>query len=100
MVYKIYYANLGKATGIKEIGTRPIVSIKVEDDFVVVCKITSRMRPDFRHIKMNQYLISGFCDISQTYRIDRKFLGSYVRDCTTSEVQLINNGMKKFKNPD
>lgn len=94
-MYKIYFADLGKATGNKEIGKRPVVFVGVVDGKAKVYKITSRNRNDKKHIRMNSYIISGFCDISQYYLIDTKYLMSYKRDCTKSEIDAINKFAKK-----
>ena len=88
-MYKIFYADLGKITGEKEIGTRPVVSVKTIGEKAIVYKITSRMRPDFRHVRMNNYKIFGFCDVSKSYTIPKNMLKWYQRDCTRSETDEI-----------
>lgn len=95
MSFEIYYADLGKAVGIPEIGIRPIVCVRKENDYIIAYKITGRMRPDFRHIKMNQYMISGFCDISKFYKVHVNFIKSYKRDCTKSEIDTIKPKISK-----
>lgn len=94
-MYKVYFADLGKATGIKEIGKRPVVSVGLIDGKAKVYKITSRNREDYKHIRMNTYIISGYCDISKFYLIDKKYLISYQRDCTKSEIEAIDKYAKK-----
>ena len=96
-MYKIYFAELGKATGIKEIGTRPVVLISENDKECMVLKITSRNRDDRKHVRMNPYIINGFCDISQTYFIDKKYLKDYMRDCTKSEYSSIREKIRNKK---
>ena len=49
-MYKIYFADLGKATGNKEIGKRPVVSVGIVDGKAKVYKITSRNRNDKKNI--------------------------------------------------
>ena len=94
-MYKIYFADLGKATGIPEIGKRPVVFVGMVNGKAKVYKITSRNRNDRFHVRMNNYIVNGFCDISQFYLIDKKYLLSYKRDCTTSEIKSINKFSKK-----
>lgn len=90
MMYKIYYADLGKATGVKEIGRRPVVVVGQKGDKLKCYKVTSRMRNDFRHIRLNSYMVSGYCDVSQAYYINKKYLNGFKRNCTTTEMDAIN----------
>ena len=92
-MYKIYYANMAKGTGMSEIGKRPVVSVRSDGDYVEVYKITSRNRNDEHHVRMNNFLVHGYCDISHKYRINKKYLTSWIRDCTTSEVEGIKEGL-------
>ena len=95
-MYKIYFANMGKATGISQMGTRPVVVVKSNKDTVMVYKITSRMREDKKHIRMNPYGIVGFCDISKSYTINKKYLKGFKRYCTTSEFNNIQKKAKEY----
>lgn len=88
-MFKIYYANMAKGTGMSEIGKRPVVSVKSDGDYVEVYKITSRNRDDKFHARMNNFMVHGYCDISHKYRINKKYLTTWIRDCTTSEVENI-----------
>lgn len=95
-MFKIYYADLGKATGIEEIGRRPVVSVGFVENKVKVYKITSRQkRDDKNHIKLNNYIVSGYCEINRYYLIDKKYLLNYKRDCTATEIELIKKKAKK-----
>lgn len=91
-MYKIYYADMAKATGISEMGKRPVVSVGFvngDKNKVKVYKITSRNRNDKFHVKINTYVVNGYCDISNLYIIDTKYLLNFKRDCTTSEINAI-----------
>lgn len=97
-MYKIYFADMGRATGNHNMGKRPVVSLNVEDeDYVKVMKVTSRMRNDEFHVRMNNFLVHGYCDVSHTYRIKKKYLLDWIRDCTVSETEGINE--KRFGKP-
>lgn len=95
-MYKIYFADMGKATRIPQMGTRPVVVVKGDKNTVTVYKITSRMREDKRHVRMNNYVIVGFCDISKSYTIDRKYLKGFKRYCTTSEINSIQRRAREY----
>ena len=95
-MYKIYWCNLGKAVGNPEIGVRPIVSTGIVNGKVKVFQITSRNRNDRYHVRMNHYMIRGFCGMSYYYLIDKKYLLDYCRDCTTSEVDAMNQKIKEL----
>ena len=95
-MYKIYWCNLGKAVGNPEIGVRPIVSTGFVNGKVKVFQITSRNRNDRYHVRMNHYMVRGFCGMSYYYLIDRKYLLDYCRDCTTSEVDAMNQKIKEL----
>lgn len=95
-MYKIYFADMGKATGVPQMGTRPVVVVKGDKNTVTVYKITSRMREDKRHVRMNNYVIVGFCDISKSYTINKKFLKNFKRYCTTSEINSIQARAKEY----
>ncbi len=94
-MYKVYFADMGKATGVNEMGKRPVVVINRNKDKVEVLKITSRNRNDKFHIRMNNYIINGYCETAKSYWIDKKYLLSYKRDCTTSEEAAIKEKRKK-----
>lgn len=94
-MYQIYIADLGKATKNEEIGSRPVVVISKNKYNAKLLKITSRMRPDNNHIRMNNYIIHGFCDVHNIYNIDTKYLKNYIRDCTVSEQNSIYSKIKK-----
>ena len=90
-MFKICYADLAKAFGKKEFKRRPVVIMEDFGDSVKILKVTSRNRDDKYHVRMNNFLIYGFCDVSKFYIIKKKYLLSYVRDCTTSESEAIKN---------
>lgn len=95
-MYQIYICDFKKA-GLYQIGTRPVVVTKKENGSYIVYKITSRERNDKYHVRLNNYMIYGYCDISGWYKLDKKCLLKYIRDCTTSEIQAIDEGIRKFK---
>lgn len=95
-MYKIYFADMGKATGVPQMGTRPVVVVKGDKNTVTVYKITSRMREDKRHVRMNNYVIVGFCDISKSYTINKKYLKGFKRYCTTSEFNSIQRRAREY----
>lgn len=95
-MYKIYFADMGKATGVPQMGTRPVVVVKGDKNTVTVYKITSRMREDKRHVRMNNYVIIGFCDIGKSYTIDRKYLKGFKRYCTISEFNSIQRRAREY----
>ena len=95
-MYKIYWCNLGKAVGNPEIGVRPIVSTGIVNGKVKVFQITSRNRDDRYHVRMNHYMIRGFCGMGYYYLIDKKYLLDYCRDCTTSEMDTMNQKIKEL----
>lgn len=95
-MYKIYWCNLGKAVGNPEIGVRPIVSTGIVNGKVKVFQITSRNRDDRYHVRMNHYMIRGFCGMGYYYLIDKKYLLDYCRDCTTSEMDAMNQKIKEL----
>lgn len=95
-MYKIYFADMGKATGVSQMGTRPVVVVKGDKNTVTVYKITSRMREDKRHVRMNNYVIIGFCDIGKSYTIDRKYLKGFKRYCTISEFNSIQRRAREY----
>lgn len=90
-MFKICYADLAKAFGKKEFKRRPVVIMEDLGDSVKILKVTSRNRDDKYHVRMNNFLIYGFCDISECYIIKKKYLLNYVRDCTASESEAIKN---------
>lgn len=95
-MYKIFWADLGKATDKKEIGTRPVVSVEVRGNQVKVYEITCRNRQDKYHARMNNYLISGYCNCDKAFWIDKKYLKHYVRDCTMQEHNNISEKIKEL----
>lgn len=97
-MYQIYICDFKKAN-IPQAGVRPVVVTKMGNKCIVY-KITSRERNDKYHVRLNNYMIHGYCDISGWYKLDRCCLLNYVRDCTTSEIQAIDEGIKKFKSLD
>lgn len=86
---KIYYADMAKAFKRKDYKKRPVVVLEDLGDTVKVMKVTSRNRDDKYHARMNNFLIYGFCDVSHVYRIPKKYLMGFVRECTTSETEGI-----------
>lgn len=92
-MFKIYFADMAKATGKKEIKKRPVVVIKESGNYVSVLKITSRNKDDEFHVRMNNFIIHGFCDISHIYKIERRYLLRWMRNCTSSEVEAIEEKM-------
>ena len=76
-------------TNKKEIKKRPVVVIKESGNYVSVLKITSRNKDDEFHVRMNNFIIHGFCDISHIYKIERRYLLRWMRNCTSSEVEAI-----------
>lgn len=96
-MFRICYADLAKAFKNKDLKRRPVVVIKDLGRKVVVLKITGRSINDKYHVRMNHFLIYGFCDVGNIYTIDKKYILSYVRDCTTSEVESIKINLKNFQ---
>lgn len=94
-MYKIHIADMGAATGLREMGKRPVVVISRnnQDGKVSVLKITSRMRSGSYYVRMNNYIISGFCNAHEIFTIDAKHVKKMIRDCTKSEVDAINKTM-------
>ena len=86
---RIYYADMAKAFKRKDYKRRPVVVLEDLGDMVKVMKVTSRNRDDKYHTRMNNFLIYGFCDVSHVYKIPKKYLMGFVRDCTTSEIENI-----------
>ena len=89
-MYKIFFCDLAKATNNKEIGKRPVVSVGLVDGKYKVYKITSRYKVGSKYVRMNPYIIRGYCDVSQYYLVDKKHFISFQRDCTSSEIDAIN----------
>ena len=95
-MYKVYIADLGKATGNREIGIRPVISVGLSNGQAEVFKITSRNKTGGKYIRIDAYVVAGFCDVSKSYKIDPKYLLSYKRDCTTGEMQRLDYKRKKL----
>ena len=94
-MYKIYFADMGKGTRIKAMGKRPVVCTEINGDFAKVYKVTSRYKNDKYHIRINNYIVNGFCCLATCYTINKKYLLGFKRDCTTSEIEAINKVIKK-----
>lgn len=95
--YKIYFCDLAKAINNPLARKRPVVSVGVVDGKHKVYAITSRYKAkDFHYVHMNQYMVNGYCNISENFLIDEKYLLNYWRDCTTSEMAVIDAGAKRF----
>lgn len=94
-MYSIYYADMGKATGIEDMGKRPVVCIEISENKAKVYKITSRYKKGKYYARINNYIVNGFCCVSKYYTIDKKYLLNYKRDCTLSEIEAINKVIKK-----
>ena len=95
-MFRICYADLSKAFKNNEFKRRPVVVIEDLGNNVKVLKITSRNRNDKYHVRMNNFLIYGFCDISHCYIIPKRYLISNVRDCTISEMESITSKVDKY----
>lgn len=89
---KIVYVDMKKATGNPAIGVRPVVVLWKNNGIAKVMKITSRNKGNKFHAHMNNYVISGFCCCSEVYYINSDFVdnGTFMRNCTRSEVEEIN----------
>jgi len=96
-MFKIYWINMAKATGDKRIGTRPVVSVEQNGKILTVYEITTRNKADRYHAHMNNYLIRGYCDCGTAYKVDEKYIKSYVRDCTLSEYKAISDTIAALK---
>lgn len=97
-MYKIYFVDMGKATGYREIGRRPVVCIGSYNDKVKVLKLTTRLKDNKYHIRMNPYMVRGFCDCGDLYLVDKKWLQSFKRECTISEQKAITAAYSYLKN--
>ena len=95
--YTIYYANLRKGLHDSNEKIRPVVIVGEEEKNVKVLAITSRYKSDKYHVKMNNFLIHGCCDVGNIYKINKKYILQYVRGCTESEVNAIENKLGKFE---
>lgn len=97
-MYKIYWCNLGKATGVSEIGTRPVVVLKRNGNTATVVSITSRNKDGKYYVRMNPFLVAGYCNCTKEFLINRKYLMGYKRDCTSSEEDAITDKIGLMKN--
>lgn len=92
MKWYIGIVDIARATNTIEAGhNRPCVVCSDNGKSLKVYKITTRNKDDKYHFRMNPYKISGFCDAGTCYEIDKKYLVSYKRPCTVSEIQGILN---------
>jgi len=96
-MYKIYWVNMTKA-GYANAGKRPVVCIDEQGDKLKVLEITSRNKNDRYHAHMNNYLIRGYCDCGTTYKVNKKFVLSYVRECTLEEQTNIDKRREELDN--
>lgn len=90
-MYQIYYAKLGKALA-PQVKTRPVVVVHDYGDKVGIYKVTGRYCTDEPYyVHMNSFKIYGYCNVKMYHVIDKKYLLSYVRACTTEEEQEIKD---------
>lgn len=93
MKWYVAIVDMARATNTIEAGhKRPCVVCSDDGNTLSVYKITTRNKDDKYHCRMNTYKVSGFCDVGICYKIDKKYLVSFKRPCTVSEIQGI---MKK-----
>ena len=97
--YRIYYANLAKATGIIEKKTRPIVVIGDDNapNKVKALQVTSRMKEGKFYAHLNNFLVHGFVECKHIMSIDSRYLLNFVRETTISEKEAIDKIMKNLK---
>lgn len=93
---KIYSVDLAKALNNKDIKCRPCVILEETEHTITVLPITSRMRPDRFHIRMDNYIIYGFCSINKPTTILKKYRKGFIRDCTKREENAIYQGVFQY----
>ena len=91
-MYQIYVAALDEALT-PEVKTRPVVVVEEYKHKVRIMKVTSRLHEnDIRYVHLNNYKVHGYVNVSEPHVIDKKYLKSFIRDCTASEQEEIEMG--------